>query len=217
MAIKEVSEFQGTESPRIVWISVEDAVNLLYDNNPKKHDIGGICESIKRYGWQELPKYDESLGAIKAGNGRVSAIAQMEQSGETLPRGVAIKNSTKKWVIPILCGIDAKSEVEAKGYLIDSNNLTLIGGDFTALDVARSYDDSYLSILKELAEESAFPVSVDGDDLDLLLEEIETGENEGDDKPKQSEDTLLVKVKCRSVQEKEELIDYLKENKYKVS
>lgn len=164
-----LEQLELPEAPRIAWIEVKKAINLIYDRNPKQHDLGGICESIKKYGWQELPKYDERLGAIKAGNGRIAAIAQMEESGESIPRGVAKHKESGAWIIPVLCGIDAVSDIEAKGYLIDSNNLTLMGGDFTALDLARAYDNTYLDILEELAEQEALPVSVDGNDLDFLM------------------------------------------------
>jgi len=168
----EIEQIESQEVPRIAWVEVQKALNFIYDRNPKQHDLDGICESIKKYGWQELPKYDVQLGAIKAGNGRVAALAQMENSGESRPRGIAKHKESGAWIVPILCGIDAASDIEAKSYLIDSNNLTLMGGDFTALDITRAYDNSYLDILEELAEQNALPISVDGNDLEFLISQF---------------------------------------------
>lgn len=170
------------ESPQIIWVELQSAKDLIYESNPKQHDLSGIRESIKRYGWQELPKYDATLGAIKAGNGQISAIAQMESNGDELPRGVGVHKDSKKWVIPILCGIDAASDIEAKGYLVDSNNLTLLGGDFTALDLSRAYESNeYLALLEELSQAEEMPVSVNEEDLALLTEQFASSEEEGEE------------------------------------
>jgi len=157
------------DAPQLIWIRVKDAVRLLWKENPKLHDIGSVVSSISRHGFQEIPKYDKHIG-IKAGNGRVEALAWMEsQGGYDLPRGLALFTKTGEWVMPLLIGTDAKSRDLARSYAIDSNNLTLGGGDFTALDAMRLWDQQgYLRILASLAKKGQLPESVDGDDLDYL-------------------------------------------------
>ena len=57
--------------------------------------------SIKLRGLQEIPKYDKTLSAIKAGNGRVEALAQMEKNGYELPKGVAYEKKQITGYAPI--------------------------------------------------------------------------------------------------------------------
>lgn len=157
------------DAPRLIWIKVSDAVSLLWPDNPKLHDIGAVVQSISRHGFQELPKYDHHLG-IKAGNGRVEALDWMQKDGGyDLPRGLASLPDSGEWAMPLLIGTDAESHDLATAYAIDSNNLTLSGGDLTALDLARVWDrEGYIALLKGLAERQQLPVSVDGDTLDFL-------------------------------------------------
>jgi hypothetical protein len=160
-----------SDAPSLIWIKVSEAYNLLWERNPKLHKIGDLVTSIEKYGFQEAPKYDSTLNAIKSGNGRVEALFQMERGGHDLPRGLGRLKDTGEWVMPVMVGTDAESAALARQFAIDANNLMLSGGDFTALDMARLWDQKeYLSVLSELAEmEAGLPVSVDGDDLDALV------------------------------------------------
>jgi hypothetical protein len=166
----------GTEAHRLVWVKVEDAAKLLFKDNPKLHDMGQLIESFQKYGFKELPLYDSNLinsigekGAIQAGNGRIEALARMRTAGLEPPRGVALTKDGS-WAVQILLGIDASSEALAMAYALDSNNLTLAGGGFTAADMMRLYDErKYLSLLKGIVGEDAGPVTVDGDVLDALI------------------------------------------------
>lgn len=175
------------DPPEMAWILVQDALKLLWVKNPKLHDIGGVIGSINKHGFQELPKFDVNLentqgqmGAIKAGNGRIEALAQMEKDGRyELPRGLALTKDGK-WAMPILTGTDAKSEMLAQSYAIDSNNLTLMGGGANVFEMAGMYEqDDYLALLQRLAEAGELPISVDGDDLDSLTGTFERPKFEG--------------------------------------
>ena len=77
---------------------------------------------------------------------------------------------TGEWAVPILFGVDAASAAAAEAYAVDHNNLTMTGGDFPVWDVARMWGNEYTTILQDLAGQGQFPVTVDGDDLDALLE-----------------------------------------------
>lgn len=172
------SDLDDGDIPYRVFVRVSDAINLLWCDNPKLHNLGGVIESIQKYGFQELPKFDINLinvlgeqGAIKAGNGRIEALYQMSQDKRyDLPRGLTTIKGSSEWAMPILIGVDAESIQLATAYAVDSNNLTMSGGDFGAAEVSRLWaGDGYTKILESLAEDGEFPVSVDGDDLDYLL------------------------------------------------
>lgn len=165
----DIEKLEMKDAPALIWISVQDAIKLLWADNPKLHNIGDVAESIKTHGFQEIPKYDTNIG-IKAGNGRIETLAWMEHDTKyDLPRGLAKNKESGAWVMPLLVGTDAESIDLARSYAIDSNNLTMTGGDFTALDISRLWDQGkYLNVLRKLQVTENMPVSVDGDDLDLL-------------------------------------------------
>jgi hypothetical protein len=175
--VYQENEIEIKDGPKIVWIRVQDAAKLLWSENPKLHSIGDLVQSIEKHGFQELPRYDINLpnasgdaGAIKAGNGRIETLAAMERDGMSLPRGLAQDKLTQAWVMPILVGTDADSLNAARAYAIDSNNLTMSGGDFTAFDFQRLWNsDQYVDMLKVLATDGQLPISVTGEDLDLFL------------------------------------------------
>lgn len=188
------------DPPKMVWISVNQAYELLWPENPKEHDLGAIAESIELNGFQELPKYDATLGGIKAGNGRIEALYLMEREGKPLPRGLGTDKQTGDWVMPILIGVDAASVNLARLYAIDSNNLSLQGGTgLTAIDASRMYDtEKYLSLIKELAEEDALPVSIDEEDAALLLEKLLKEDTE--EKEQFLENSYTIKIKLNEEQ-----------------
>lgn len=166
------STLQG-ERIELRYIPLSQAV--LWDENPKQHDIGAIVTSIKRYGFIDPPKVDATLaegGALIYGNGRTHALRMMQQQRAELPRGIAV-DEAGEWYVPVMFGLDQASQELARAAAIDHNNLTMSGGDYTALDMARMWDQGqYTRVLAELAEQGAdaLPVTVDGDDLDLLVQ-----------------------------------------------
>lgn len=158
---------------RLEYIPLAQAV--LWDGNPKKHDIGAISESIQRYGYKDPAKFEPSLndgkGALVEGNGRTHALQMMRRQKMERPRGVGLVEKTGEWAVPVLFGVDAESETVARAYAIDHNSLVLAGSDMSALDITRMWDDTlYAQVLTELASADELPVSVDRDDLDLILE-----------------------------------------------
>jgi hypothetical protein len=188
MSESESPEFYNIEKenlnfkdpPTLVWITVQKAVQLLWSENPKLHDVGLLVQSIEKHGFQELPRYDTNLpnvsggvGAIKAGNGRIETLAAMERDSMQLPRGLAQDKSTQAWVMPILMGTDVDSVNAARAYAIDSNNLTLSGGDFTAFDFSRLWDNkAYIEMLKILGADNNLPISIDDNDLDAIIRNL---------------------------------------------
>lgn len=202
MRVLEEKNLELNDAPGIVWVRVQDVLGLLWLENPKLHDIGSICESISRYGFQELPKFDKNLpnssggmGAIKSGNGRVEALVVMERSKDySLPRGLAMVVDSKDWVMPLLVGTDGETMNAARAYAIDSNNLTMLGGDFTSWDVAGLWNkEGYEKLLRSLSDNKEdMPVSLPLEDFDALLTAWEKEEVKGSGLEKLGEDLGIV-------------------------
>jgi len=169
---------EKNDSSNTVWMTVENAYKLIYEKNPKKHDMGALIQSLKRYGYQEHVKADKNIG-IAAGNGRIEALYEMERDGKyELPRGLARHKETGKWVMPIITGVDAINEAEAQAYLLDSNSIGLLGGDMSMYDIAKIYDEeAYADILRNLQNVDMPPVSMEYDDIAAFLNSMENGVN----------------------------------------
>jgi len=169
------------DMPWIGLVKVNDAVKLLWEDNPKLHNIKQVQASIIEHGFQELPKFDGNLtnvkgelGAIKAGNGRIEALHLLQKEWrkaerKDTPRGVASLKSNGLWVMSILFGTDAVSRAAAMAYAIDSNNLTMGGGDFAFSDMARMWDfDKYTEIVGKTADAGGAIISLNVEDLQRL-------------------------------------------------
>jgi hypothetical protein len=50
-------------------VAAERLEGLLWGKNAKRHDAGGLWQSIKRYGFIDPPKFDRSLNGGKGGIG----------------------------------------------------------------------------------------------------------------------------------------------------
>lgn len=160
---------------RLEYVPLSQVV--LWERNPKQHDVGAIAESIRRHGFKDPLKYEPALndgqGGIVEGGGRGIALQMMHgQESDDPPRGIDVLKDTGEWAVPVLFGVDAGSEAAAEAYGVDHNNLTYAGAEgATPWDLMRMWDEeSYLALLKGLAVEDVLPVSVDGDDLDRLLD-----------------------------------------------
>jgi ParB-like chromosome segregation protein Spo0J len=97
------------------------------EENPKEHNIGEIVQSIKRFGFIELPVVNDTTGFLVAGHGRVTALQFMYQDAEELPKYIEVEKDTKEWLVPTL-HVTFDTDIEAKAYLIASNTLTIDGG-----------------------------------------------------------------------------------------
>jgi hypothetical protein len=130
---------------RLEYVPLSTAVEWDWLENPKSHDLGGICDSIMRYGFRDPPEYDGSLDAFAQGNGRVKALAHLyRQSPEPRPQYIGLA-SDGEWAVPVLFGADSASAAMAKAYAIDANNLTLTGGDAELHDLLAMYDREQLA------------------------------------------------------------------------
>lgn len=141
----------------------------LWELNPKRHEIEQIAKSIQRYGFCDPPAFDNTLGGIIEGNGRIQALALLfAQNPHKPPSGIEL-HSSGEWLVPVIHGLDAPSMAEAEGYAIDHNNLTMVNID--PEDIAEAWEqDEYIEILAGLEDDDALPVTVSAHDLALLIE-----------------------------------------------
>lgn len=151
---------------------LDEMLGKRYAHNAKAHDIGALMQSIVKYGFRVPVGWDNTLNAIIDGNGRTEALWYLYQQwakGELdqVPAGIEIAPN-QMWQIPVIHGVDAVDVKAAIAFLIDANNLTMQGGDFTALDMARAWDtEKYMALLQQAVTHT---VTVDPSDYTLMLQ-----------------------------------------------
>ena len=173
----------------------------LWEKNPKRHDLAKLAASIRRYGLKDPPKLEPSLnggrGGVVAGNGRTRVLRSMKEAGEPPPRGIAVDDSGE-WFVPVLVGVDARSQAEAESYGVDSNALTLAGGGLGFEDILQVFDESQLrALLTDLPDAADLLVSFDASELDALLEGPSFDPESADSQPRLDTKVPIVCPACR--------------------
>lgn len=154
------------------YVLLDDALGWRWGENPKQHDLDRLAASIRQHGFRDPSIFDGTLDAISAGNGRLTALAQMRDAGEEAPRGIALDGSSA-WHVPVIFGLDAESQIKAAQFAVDHNNLTVVG--FSAEEVSRIWkQDDYLRLLKRLEAEDALPLTVPDGDFQTLVALLDT-------------------------------------------
>lgn len=109
---------------------------MAHKRNPKDHDIGSLVSSFVRFGFIAFPTIDEASMTMVAGHGRCEALEQMRTVGVTdsagnvskaPPSGITV-DSDGTWLVPVVRGIDFKSEKERDAYVIADNQNVMAGG-----------------------------------------------------------------------------------------
>lgn len=171
------SALVGEASER-VWIPLSYARQLLWNQNPKAHDIGVSVQSFQKYGFRDNPAFDRTLtniaggqGAIVYGNGRIEALGFMQAQGMEPPRGIKVHGETGEWYVPIEVGLDSANAFEAAAFGIDHNATTLAGGNLGLGAHAAIFDkDKLMQLLQDGNNHPAGKsVVFDEDDLLALL------------------------------------------------
>lgn len=157
-----------------VFIEYRDLEDIIpADRNPKDHDIGAIIESIKRFGFVAPAILNESNGHLVVGHGRAEALLEMKKTKKKAPNRITVTEDGK-WLVPILRGIEFRTDKEAEAYLLADNQLTILGGWHT---------EQLAEALKEfVAEEIPFEgTGFDKDDLDDILQDLNDDETDKSD------------------------------------
>ena len=115
-----------------------------WPKNPKGHDIEGLSESMKRFGFTMPIAIDEASQQIIAGHGRAETLETMKASGEEPPERVRVEKGV--WSVPVLRGLSFENEDEASAYLLADNQYTILG----------AWDDAALTeLLSEISSSSS--------------------------------------------------------------
>lgn len=190
--VQDESKIIIKESLALRWIAVRDIPRLLWEKNPKLHDIGKTWESIVSSGYADPAKWDTNLknrgggqGALVYGNGRSEAVhwgyeayKRGDWTGD-IPRGIA-QDEQGNWYIQCKFGLDAESEAAAADFAIAHNNITMLGGDFEDIDVWSMYDKEALAEVGKLVQGNRDfkPVAMTGDEVDALLNFLDGGKGD---------------------------------------
>lgn len=146
---------------RIEYIPLDEVEPAT--RNPRRHGIDGIRASIARFGFATPALRDERTGRLVAGHGRTLALAAMRQAGEDAPAGVKVDDG--RWLVPVICGWESRSDAEADAYLVADNRHTELAG----------WDDAGLhALLQSIGEVDPDLVAIAGygaDDVAALLEQ----------------------------------------------
>ena len=155
------------EKLKLKYVPLDQA--KLWDQNPKRHDIGALIQSIQLHGFGDPPKYDEKLEGLVYGNGRTEALERMREEGMDPPRGIA-KLKDGQWAVPVIFGVDAKSKAAAVAFAIDHNNLGLLGGNLGFTELIALWDEEGLQrVLSDVPDAGELLASLDADDVASLL------------------------------------------------
>jgi hypothetical protein len=168
---KTKSKSKAVDQLTLTYVELDTVA--MWDRNKKKHDIDLIIKSLIRHGFKDPVKYEPALnkgaGGIVEGNGRIEALQTMKnQSPKKPPRGIYAEG--KEWMVPVLFGVDAKSQSAAESYGYDHNNLTLGGSEIGLDGVMSMWEDDAVGDLFGLQAEGETPVSIGADGMDALLE-----------------------------------------------
>ena len=168
----------------------------LWDDNPKRHDIGALIRSIDLHGFGDPPKYDAKLEGLVYGNGRTEALERMRQEGMDPPRGIA-KLEDGQWAVPVIFGVDAKSRAAAVAFAIDHNNLGLLGGNLGFTDLISIWDEEGLQkILSDVPDAGKLLASLDADDVASLISGPEFDPVGADDQSRLDEKKTVTCPEC---------------------
>ena len=174
-----------------------EAIDLLWDANPRKSDLGQVMHSIACHGFLSLPVLAQSLtnvkggkGALAIGNHRVQALHHLWQAGPEYwqeigrDRWCPTTEANGQWLCPVLIVPHLDTEMKSIAAAIDDNN-TALGGDFGAGDRLRLWEpEAYLELLEQVLLED--PGAIATEDQDNLAYYLRVGAIE-EEPPKEEE------------------------------
>ena len=210
--LTDVSHLEG-ETSETVYIRIDHIINLIWQENAKKHSLDSIWQSIAQYGFRDKAALDNSLTNVSGttpsliyGNGRVEALhhgwrAWKLGEHETIPKG--IKYDSDFWFVPVEIGLDARSVAQAQDFGIAHNTLTMSGGDFADGDIWNMYDLEKLAklskaMVSDSEDEGFVPISMSLEEIEDLIHYLssESGEKEHNETNDKSAADTVVMCTC---------------------
>lgn len=172
------------------------------DVNPKRHDLGVLGDSVRRFGFTEPAVLDERTGKLVAGHGRLDQLRAMKAKGDPPPQGIEVDGD--RWLMPVLRGWASINDKEARAYLIASNRITERGGWDT---------DALITALQSL-EGELVGVGFDPADLERLMSGGEDDDVISDPIPPDTDEQLgglmyRIVIECKDEHHQAELLQRL--------
>lgn len=199
----------GAASHRVEALPLSALAKMFDPANVKLHNTEGIRASLRRHGWVEPPVVDERTGYLGAGHGRVEALVEMHTDREPPPHRITLMPDGD-WLVPVLREAhQSADDLDAKHYIVASNQLTTAGG----------WDESRLTtVLADLKANDALEgTGFTPPDLDSLLASFGPREDPGP-APDQSAKLITrrsVLVDVADDKAQRDLIDRLTKENYK--
>jgi len=130
---------------------------MRYPRNPKDHDIGGIVESLGRFGYVAPIIVNRSTSMILAGHGRLDSLWEMFNADPDAPP-IRVEDDGGRWSVPVIM-VDVPED-QHEAYVVADNRHTERGG----------WNESMLhDVLADLASRDELAgTGFDGDDVDEL-------------------------------------------------
>ena len=153
-----MAELAPAEQP-VEWLRLDLLLSRHHPDNPKDHDLGGIIESIRTFGFVRNVMINEEDGLLLYGHGTTDALELMRKDGEQLPDRIE-QDADGMWTVPTDRGLSLPAKL-AKAYVIADNAHAMAGG----------WDEPQLTDnLIELAKDDNLAgTGFDGDDVDRFM------------------------------------------------
>ena len=155
---------------KLDYVRLCDAI--LWEDNPKGHNIPDIIASIEKHGFRDPPQFDTKIqkgGGISAGNGRTTALQIIQNRGDAPPAHIDL-DKEGEWCLPMIFGGDSISQEMAKQYAVDHNLLTLGVAHVTVEQVRAMFGSDTLSSLFEDSPDDELPITISRETLEALGE-----------------------------------------------
>lgn len=130
-------------SHRLEPHTLADLISRVWKQNPKRHALVELRESLGKFGYGQPILIDDTSGQIVDGHGVLAALLIAQEDGEAVPSRVHVQDDGE-WVISCVhITLDAE---QARAYSLSASRTIELGG----------WDDGLLlKVLTELQEQDA--------------------------------------------------------------
>lgn len=172
---------------------------MAHPKNPKDHDIESLIAAFVRFGFKAPPSIDEVTMTMVAGHGRCEALERMRTTAQSPPDGIEEKGT--EWLVPVVRGMEFKSERERDAYVIADNQQVMAGGwRFEVLSelIGQLRDDGGFSGLgfEEIELNALLGQYNEGDPSGGMDPEANEGNDPGDSGTNKGRTQITARIEC---------------------
>lgn len=99
-------------SHRITLHPLDGLLAVAWEDNPRRHDLEAIRDSLGRFGYVQTMVYDDTSGLLVAGHGVLASLLLAREDAQSPPQRVVI-GGDGGWAVPVLHVQLAKGEARA--------------------------------------------------------------------------------------------------------